>query len=140
MVIEKGAPSLRRWLAGAHHVLGNRGLGQHESQFEEFSMDPRRSPKGIGQAHPANELTSLFRQFRPSRLSMAAFPAPVQPESLAMPSDHGLRFDDDECRAPTRPKPPQTRPEEPVRRPQANTPLLRPAQHIDLMAKGDDLQ
>src|SRR6516164_6688858 len=124
MVIEKGAPSLRRWLAGAHHVLGNRGLGQHESQFEEFSMDPRRSPKGIGQAHVSNELPSLFRQFRPARLSMAVLPATVQPESLAMPSDHGLRFDDDECRAPTRPKTQKPRLEEPVRRPQANPPML----------------
>src|SRR5215831_19393967 len=40
----------------------------------------------------------------PSGLSLAALPAPVQPEPLAMPSDHGLWFDDEEGRAPTRPK------------------------------------
>jgi hypothetical protein len=67
-VVEKGAPSLRRRLAGAHHVFGNRGSGEHQAQLEEFSMNSRRSPKGIGQAHASNELTRLFRQFRPSRV------------------------------------------------------------------------
>jgi hypothetical protein len=51
------------------HVLGHAGLSDIDADLEEFSMDPRRSPQRIGNAHLADKLAYLRRySWSPPRL------------------------------------------------------------------------
>jgi hypothetical protein len=50
------------------------------------------------------------------RLAMPAFPGPKQSESLAMPGNDGIRFNNDESRAPLGPKAQEPNPKESVPR------------------------
>src|SRR4030095_10524710 len=45
VIFEKRAPGLRGWLWTPDHVLGNGRLRELDSEFEDFSMNPRSSPK-----------------------------------------------------------------------------------------------
>ena len=60
------------------------------------------------------------------------------PESLAMPGDYRLRFDDGPCRTPVRPRL-GGQPEETIANARADTPLRGPSKHKDLAPQGDDL-
>ena len=44
MIIEKRTPTLRRWFSRSHHVLGDRGLGDLDAEFEQLAMDARCAP------------------------------------------------------------------------------------------------
>ena len=41
MILQKGPPGLRGWLAVANHVLGNRGLRESDAEFQQFTMKAR---------------------------------------------------------------------------------------------------
>ena len=43
------------------HVLGHARLSDIDAELEQFSMDSRRSPQRIGNAHLADELAYLQR-------------------------------------------------------------------------------
>jgi hypothetical protein len=45
VIFEKRAPGLRGWLWTPDHVLGDGRLRELDSEFEDFSMNPRSSPK-----------------------------------------------------------------------------------------------
>ena len=77
-------------------------------------MNSRGSPEGIIFAHGADEIANILGNPRSSRLAMPAFPGPKQSESLAMPGDDGLRFDNDKSRAPDGPEAKEPDPEESV--------------------------
>ena len=76
-------------------------------------MNAWRSPTGIRQAHPSNEVNDLSRQGR-AALWMATLRAPVQPKSSSMPGDHHFRFDDQQSRSPLTPESLEPDPQEPV--------------------------
>src|SRR5262249_24744902 len=57
VISEKGLPRLRWRSAMAHHVFGNRGLGDLKAKHEEFAMDPRRTPQLVFIAYPLDEIT-----------------------------------------------------------------------------------
>src|SRR6202521_138566 len=61
VISEECPPSLRRRISSPDHVLGHAGLSDIDAELEEFSMDPRRSPQRIGNAHLADELAYLRR-------------------------------------------------------------------------------
>src|ERR1700726_851237 len=76
VVAEECPPALGRRVSSPDHVLGHAGLSDIDAELEEFSMDPRRSPQRIGDAHLADKLAYLQRncwlatpRFR--------FPAPI---------------------------------------------------------------
>ena len=52
-------------------------------------MDPRRSPQRIGNAHLQDKLAYLQRNCWPAA-TMSRLPAPVRPETSAMPTDAGF--------------------------------------------------
>src|SRR5580692_10403965 len=62
---------------------------------------------------PQRGLAKLILRIRAAQ-RMAAFPFPVQSESLPVPSDHGLRLDDKQRRSPTSPKPREPNPQNAV--------------------------
>lgn len=77
-------------------------------------MNARRTPARIGQAHFTDQIDDLARNGR-STLRMTTLPFPIETESLSVPSDDSLGFDDHEGRPPTCPQPRQPDPQQPIR-------------------------
>jgi hypothetical protein len=48
LIAEKAAPGWRRRPSSSHHVLGNRGLADLDAEFEQFTVDPGRTPERVG--------------------------------------------------------------------------------------------
>ncbi len=46
VIVEERSPRLRWWPPMADHVFGNRSLGDLNSEFEQFAVDPRRPKEG----------------------------------------------------------------------------------------------
>ena len=139
MIAEEGAPRLRGRFALANYVLGHRRLRHFDVELEELTMDTRSSPEGIRHTHLPNEVSSFLRHFRPPGHTAPTFPGPIQTKPFAMPGNYGLRFDDCQRRAPTRPQPGQPHPEHTIGGTEADTPSLRPSKDHDLLPQGDDL-
>ena len=70
---------------------------------------------------------------------MPTFPAPVEPEALAVPADDGGRFDEDQDPAPTWPDTPEPYPEDSIAVLQTDTPLL-PLKDDHLLSEGHILK
>src|SRR5262249_33604666 len=58
-------------------------------------LDPRRSPERVFERHPFDQLTNLLVDLRTADRRLG-LPSPVELESLPMPFDDGLRFDNDQ--------------------------------------------
>src|SRR6202047_968083 len=69
VIAEECPPALGRRVASPDHVLGDAGLSDTDAELEEFSMDPRRSPQRIGNAHLADKLAYLQRNCWPATRS-----------------------------------------------------------------------
>ena len=59
MIAKEGLPALRRWPPSSGHVFCNRGLADVDPKLEQFAVNPRRSPQGVGNAHLQNELADI---------------------------------------------------------------------------------
>src|ERR1700751_315983 len=59
MVMKERLPALRRWSSSFDHILGYARLSDVDAELEQLSMDPRRSPQRIGNAHLADKLAYL---------------------------------------------------------------------------------
>src|SRR5215831_18050191 len=104
MIVEKGAPCLRRRFALLNHVFGHRCLRYLDAELEKLAMDPRCSPHSIGRTHLPNQLANFLTDLWPARSTVPTFPGPIETEALTVPGDYGFRLDDDEGRAPLRPE------------------------------------
>src|SRR5450432_1496310 len=63
MVMKKRLPALRRWPSSLHHILGHARLADIDAELKQLSVDPRRSPQRVGDAHLADDkLAYLCRQ------------------------------------------------------------------------------
>src|SRR5277367_3223866 len=68
MIAKERPPALGWRVSSLGHVLGHAGLSDNDAELEEFSLDPRRSPQRIGNAHLADNLrTSGATVGRPPR-------------------------------------------------------------------------
>jgi hypothetical protein len=47
VVLQEGAPGLRWRLVPVRHVLGDRGLGDGDTELEQLAVDSRRAPAGV---------------------------------------------------------------------------------------------
>src|SRR5215471_4940764 len=59
MIAKEGLPALRRWPPSPGHVFCNCGLADVDPKLEEFAVNPRRSPQGVGNAHLENKVASV---------------------------------------------------------------------------------
>src|SRR6202041_927913 len=91
VVAEERPPALGRRVSSLGHVLGHAGLSDIDAELEEFSMDPRRSPQRIGNAHLADQLAYLQRNCWPATPRFR-FPSPIRSDPGAEPFNHGLRL------------------------------------------------
>src|ERR1700722_9079546 len=66
MIAKERPPALGWRVSSLGHVLGHAGLSDIDAELEEFSMDPRRSPQRIGNAHLADKLAYLRRYSWPA--------------------------------------------------------------------------
>ena len=86
-----------------HHVLRDRGLANLDAELQQLPVYPRRTPGRVGPGHRADQLPDLGRDLGPSW--PATLPSPIEPESLAMPTDHGVGLDQEERFVPGVPYP-----------------------------------
>src|SRR6201999_3182742 len=77
MIAEERPPALGWRVSSFGHVLGHAGLSDIDAELEEFSMDPRRSPQRIGDAHLADKLADLRRYSWPATTA-PRLPPPVR--------------------------------------------------------------
>ena len=97
-----------------HHVFRDSGLGHLDSEFEQFAMQPRCSPKEIGSAHVANQLLDLPRNAGATNLPPTTFPLPEELKSFSMPGDDGIRLDEQEAVTPFGPEAGENDPQNPI--------------------------
>jgi len=117
VIVEEGSPGLRWRLAMAHEILADAGLANIDAEFEQFTVNARCSPKRILATHLPNQLADFFRHRRPPRLAATDFPDPEHTEAPAAPSNHSVRFDDDQSRPPASPHRSQPCPQESIGQP-----------------------
>jgi len=90
--------------------------------------------------HFQDQITKLAFDRGPSQWARTTLPPPVQTKPAAVPADHGLRPDEDECMAPSGPEPRQPHPEDSIGGSESNSsPCALALQYNKLMAKGDHL-
>src|SRR5439155_24279624 len=78
-----------------------------------LAVDSWCTPKGIGAAHPPNQIAELGLKPGPTA-SVRTLPRPVASESMPVPADHGLGPYHLHRIPPTRPQPRQYNPEDAV--------------------------
>src|SRR5467141_1545181 len=74
--------------------------------FNSLAVDSWCTPKGIGAAHPPNQIAELGPKSGPTA-SVPTLPRPVTSESMPVPADHGLGPYHVHRTPPTRPQPRQ---------------------------------
>ena len=90
MVAEKSSPCLRRRLASPNHVLGNRRLGDLNTELEQFPVDTWGAPARISALHGADQIAQLAVNRGSPGAARPAYRRPVSPKTLAMPADNGV--------------------------------------------------
>jgi hypothetical protein len=99
MIAKESLPTLRRWFSSLDHILGHTRLPDFDAELEQLSVEPRRSPQRISNAHVADKLAYLRRDSW-SATTTSRLPAPIRSETRAMPTDDCIRLDDRQRIAP----------------------------------------
>src|SRR6266436_199753 len=84
MIAQERLPTLRRGFSSFEHIFGHARLSDIDAELEQLSMDPRRSPQRIGNAHLADKLAYL-RRYGWSATAAPRLPAPVRSEPGTVP-------------------------------------------------------
>src|ERR1700741_2230022 len=130
----RGRPHMRWRSPLSCHIFGDRGLTHIDAELEEFAMDPRRTPKWVGEAHIPDQLTDFEQDLR-SAYPRARLPSPEQAKPGPVPADNRLRLDDRQGVQNVGRDPIEARKNEPVEIAE-NNPLWRfSLQHIELVAQ-----
>src|SRR5467141_660298 len=134
MIAKERPPALRWRVSSPGHVLGHAGLSDIDAELEEFSMDPRRSPQRIGNAHLADKLAYL-RRYSWSATTAPRLPPPVRSEPGAVPFNHGLRLHDRQGAQHLRSQTIQAGEYQTVQHPERRPFRRFPPQHVKLMTQ-----
>ena len=73
------------------HILRHGRLGDLDAEPQQLAMDPRRTLQSVRKAHLADQLANLLANLRTAAFR-SRLPAPVGPEAVPMPADHGSRL------------------------------------------------
>src|SRR6266481_120921 len=92
MIAKESLPTLRRWFSPLDHILGHTRLPDFDAELEQLSMDPRRSPQRISNAHLVDKLPYV-RGYSWSANTTSRFPAQIRSETRAKPTDDCIRLD-----------------------------------------------
>src|SRR3984893_14399465 len=91
VIAEERPPALGRRGSSLDHIFGNARLSDINTELEQLSVDPWRSPQWIGNAHLADKLAYLWR-YGWSAATAPRLPAPVRSEPGTVPFYDGLRL------------------------------------------------
>src|SRR6476661_5974585 len=91
MIIEKCFPTLGRRPSTPDHILGHARLSDIDAELEKLAVDARRAPEWICDAHLADQ-PAYFERYRRPATTASRLPAPVRPETRAMPTNNGVRL------------------------------------------------
>jgi pimeloyl-ACP methyl ester carboxylesterase len=75
----------------AADILGDAGLADLDTELEKLSMDYRRSPQRVGDAHLADQPAN-FQRHSWSAAAVSRFPAAIRSETGTVPTDDGVRL------------------------------------------------
>jgi len=113
MVVKEGSPRRRGRFARVDSVLVHGRCGDDVAEERKLGLDAWRTPRRILTRHALNQFANFRFDSRasgfPSRL-----PAPEQLEALLVPSNHGVRLDNEENGTPIGPDSGHQRPEDPI--------------------------
>ena len=98
----------------SHHVCGDGGLGNLDTQFQQLAVNARRTPARVVAAHHPDQIPDLLRYAGPTGLAAPNSPRPEQAEAFTMPGDNGFSLDDHQGGFPVAPHASQPHPEDPV--------------------------
>ena len=138
MVTKEDPPSLRGRNPPPHHVFGHAGLADIDAKLQKLTMDPRCSPQRIGNAHLTDELAYFERHLRPAATASRP-PAPVQPETRAMPANNGVRLHDRQRIANVWKKPVETNEYQAIKDAERNSLRSSPPQNVYLLPQCPNL-
>ena len=115
MVFQERLPRLRRRCGlPTRNQIGHRSLGYLDSQFEQLAMNPWCSPERVGVRHSANKISDLRTDRRPAGTFTSGLELPKQLETLSVPPNDSLGFDDDQSLPPIAPETTKHDPEKTV--------------------------
>ena len=100
----------------APQILADAGFTDVDAQLEQLAVNARCTPQRIFATQSADKFSNVFGNRRPPRSTMADLPGPEQTKALAVPSDDGVRFDNDQSRPPAAPDRAQPCPQESIDR------------------------
>lgn len=138
MILQKSLPALRRRLSFPRHVFCHCSPSDIDAKLEQFAVDPRCSPKGIREAHVANELTYVRWRLWPATARLG-FPAPIGSEPGTVPADHRLRLKNFQCVQYPRSQTVESRKHQPVQIAERHSLWGLAPQHVELVSKDKDL-
>ena len=121
MILKKSSPRLRGRLPRPNEVFAHTALADVYAEFQQFTMNARRTPSWIVTAHPPNQVARIPRYRGTSSLPSPDLPCPEHAERLAVPCDYGFRLDDNQRGSPAPPDARQADPDQTVRRMQSRT-------------------
>ena len=89
MITKERFPSLRGRRPPPCHIFGHASLTDIDAQLEQFTVNPRRSPSLVLDAHLTDQVAN-FQWHDWATAAASRLPAPVQSETCPMPTDHGV--------------------------------------------------
>src|SRR5471032_250207 len=87
MIMKERLPPLRWRASSPGHILSHARLSDIDPELEQLSMDPRRAPKRICNAHLADQPANFGGHNRPAATA-SRLPAPIRPETRTMPANN----------------------------------------------------
>src|ERR1700761_8816817 len=91
MVAKERLPSLRGRPPPPRHILGDAGLADLDAELEKLSMDARRSPQRVGDAHLADQPAD-FQRHGWSAAAPPRFPGLIRSETDTVSTNDGIRL------------------------------------------------
>ncbi len=85
-----------------------------DAELEQFPMDARCAPQGVGRGHSGNKGADVSVDLRAAHGAAAGEPGPVVPEALPLPPQDGVGPHQHQRLPPVGPHPGQADPEEPI--------------------------
>lgn len=115
MSLQERPPSLGRRFSMSHHVLGDGGFGNLDTQFQQLTVNARAPQRGLLRLIIRIRSWTSCGTGGPPCLAAADSPRPEQAEALMMPGDNCFGLDDHQGGFPVATHAPQPDPEESVR-------------------------
>src|SRR6266404_4706333 len=138
MMAKESLPTLRWWFLPLDHILGHTRLPDFDAELEQLSMDPRRSPQRISNAHLVDKL-AYVRGHSWSATTTSRLPAPIRSETRAMPTDDRIRLDDRQRIASLGKQSIKTNEYQPIKNTKRLPSRRGSPQNVDLLPKHPDL-